>query len=143
MTAVPPDVFFKIMTRIHIFLYRNSRGKIWNKMLGMPVLLITTTGRKSGQPRTTPLVYQRDNGDYLIAGSKGGADSHPIWYLNLEATQEVRVEVRDQVFKARVTITEGGERDRLYEMFKSSGAHFATYQQMTQRIIPVVRLTPV
>ena len=143
MASVPPNTFFKIMTRIHIFLYRKSRGKIWNKMLGMPVLLLTTTGRKSGQPRTTPLVYLRDNGDYLIAASKGGADSHPAWYFNLEATPEVRVEVGGQAFTAQVTITEDEERDQIYERFKSAGAHFATYEQMTQRTIPVMRLTPI
>ena len=143
MTSVPPNLFFKILTRIHIFLYRNSKGKIWNKMLGMPVLLLTTTGRKSGQPRTTPLVYVRDDNDYIIAASKGGSDAHPAWYFNLEATPEVRVEIGDQAFAARVTITEGKERDQLYERFKSSGANFATYEQLAPRTIPVVRLTPV
>lgn len=143
MASVPPDRFFKTMTRIHIFLYRKSRGKIWNKMLGMPVLLLTTTGRKSGQPRTTPLVYERDGGDYVIAASKGGSDSHPAWYFNLEATPEVRVEVGGQAFTAQATITEGEERDQLYKRFKSSGAHFARYEQMAQRTIPVVRLTPI
>ncbi len=64
---------FKMMTRIQIFLYRISRGKIWKNMLGMPVLLLTASGRKSGQPRTTPVVYLRDNDDHLIAASKGGS----------------------------------------------------------------------
>ncbi len=143
MASVPPNVFFKIMTRTHIFLYRKSRGKIWNKMLGMPVLLLTTTGRKSGQPRTTPLVYLRDGNDYLITASKGGSDSHPAWYFNLEAMSEVRIEVRGQAFTTGVTITENEERDQLYDRFKSLGDHFATYEQMAQRTIPVVRLTPV
>jgi deazaflavin-dependent oxidoreductase (nitroreductase family) len=143
MASVPPDMFFKIMNRIHIFLYRISRGKIWKNMLGMPVLLLTTSGRKSGQPRTTPVVYLRDDDDYLIAASKGGSASHPAWYFNLEATPEVRVEVGDQTFTARVTITKDEERDLLYEKFKTAGAHFATYEQNTTRTIPVVRLTPV
>ena len=143
MASVPPDIVFKILTRIHIFLYRKSSGKIWNKMLGMPVLLLTTTGRKSGQPRTTPVVYERDGDDYLIVASKGGSDSHPAWYFNLEDTPEVRVEVGGQTFTARVTITAGEERDQIYERFKSSGAHFATYEQVAQRTIPVVRLTPI
>lgn len=143
MASVPPDLFFKVMTRIHIFLYRTSGGKLWNKMTGMPVLLLTTTGRKSGRQRTTPLVYVRDGEDYLIAASKGGANSHPAWYLNLKATPEVRVETGGQAFAARVTITAGEERDRMYERFKSAGPNFATYEQMARRTIPVVRLTPV
>ena len=143
MASAPPDMLFKIMTRIHIILYRTSRGKIWKNMSGMPVLLLTTTGRKSGQPRTTPVVYLRDDDDYLIAASKGGSASHPAWYFNLEATPEVRVEVGDQTFTARVTITKDEERDLLYEKFKTSGANFATYEQNTTRTIPVVRLTPV
>ena len=143
MASVPPDMFFKIMTRIHIFLYRKSRGKIWNKMIGMPVLLLTTTGRKSGQPRTTPLVFQRDDDDYLIVASKGGSDSHPAWYFNLETTPEVRVEVGGQAFAARVTITKDEERDQIYERFKSISDNFVRYEQMAQRTIPVVRLTPI
>lgn len=142
MASVPPDVVFKTMTRIHIFLYRKSKGKILNKILGMPVLLLTTTGRKSGQSRTSPLVYLRDDDDYLIAASKGGSDSHPAWYFNLEATPEVRLEVGGQALTAQVTITEDEERDQIYERFKSLGDHFARYEQMAQRTIPVVRLTP-
>ena len=142
MAFIPPDNMFKIMTRTHIFLYRKSGGKIWNTMLGMPVLLLTTTGRKSGKSRTTPVVYVRDNGDYLIAASKGGADSHPAWYLNLEASSEAQIEIGDNVFTVQVTVTEGEERTQLFEKIKTAGDNFATYEQNTQRIIPVVRLTP-
>ena len=143
MASVPPDGFFKIMTRAHIFLYRKSSGKIWNKMQGMPVLLLTTTGRKTERSRTTPLVYLRDGNDYLIAASKGGSDSHPAWYFNLKAMSEVRIEVGNQAFAARATLTENEERDQLYDRFKSLGDNFATYEQMAQRTIPVVRLTPI
>jgi len=88
-------------------------------------------------------VYVRNNGDYLIAASKGGADSHPAWYLNLEASSEAQVEVEDKVFTVQVTVTEGEERTQLYGKFKVAGDHFATYEQNTQRTIPVVRLTPI
>ncbi|MEM7342605.1 MAG: nitroreductase family deazaflavin-dependent oxidoreductase [Chloroflexota bacterium] len=142
MPSTPPDFFFKVMTRTHNFLYHLSRGKIGKSMQGMPVLLLTTIGRKSGQSRTTPLVYLRDDDDYLIAASKGGSDSHPAWYFNLEAAPEVKVQVGDQAFAAKVTVTKGDERDQLYERFKTLGDNFVTYEQMTQRTIPVVRLTP-
>ncbi|MEM7132865.1 MAG: nitroreductase family deazaflavin-dependent oxidoreductase [Chloroflexota bacterium] len=143
MASAPPNLFFKLMTRTHTFLYRLSGGKIGKSMQGMPVLLLTTIGRKSGQPRTASLLYLRDGDDYLITASKGGAASHPAWYFNLEATSEVEIQVGDQAFTARVTITEDEERDQLYERFKSSSNEYAKYEQMTQRTIPVVRLTPV
>lgn len=143
MASVPPNRVFKIMARIHIFLYRTSRGKIWNKMLGMPVLLLTTTGRKSGKQRTTPVVYVLDHGNYLVAATKGGADSHPAWFLNIAASSEAQVEVEGKVFPVQVTVIAGEERTQLYEKFKAAGSNFATYEQNTRRTIPVVRLTPV
>lgn len=143
MASAPPDLFFKILSRSHTFLYRLSGGKIGKNMQGMPVLLLTTTGRKSGQPRTTTLVYVRDGDDYLLAASKGGADSHPAWYFNLEVEPEVGVQVGDQEFTASVTITEGEERTQLYERFKSLSDEYVKYEQMTQRTIPVVRLMPI
>jgi len=143
MAPVPPDALFKIMIRLNTFLFRISGGRLWKSMLGMPVLLLTTPGRKSGQPRTTPVVYVRGAGDYVVAGSKGGSAAHPAWYLNLAAASEAQIEVGGQKLTARVALTQGVERDQLYEMFKSAGPHFATYEQNTTRVIPVVRLTPV
>ena len=142
MASTPPKVIIKTVTRIHIFLYRISGGKIWSRMAGLPVLLLTTTGRKSGQPRTTPVVYHRDGDDYLIVASNGGFDPHPAWYYNLEATPEVRVEVGDQAFDAQARITEGDMRNQHFETFKSSSPNFILYERRAQRTIPVIRLTP-
>lgn len=142
MASAPPETIIKAFTQTHVFLYRISGGKVGKTRVGMPVLLLTTTGRKSGKSRTTPLVYLLDGDDYLIAASKGGYDPHPAWYFNLKATPEVGVEIGSQTFTALAKIAEGGERDELYERFKSSSDNFVQYEQMAQRTIPVVRLTP-
>ena len=143
MASGPPKAIVKFFTRIHIFLYRISKGKLGRHTANMPVLLLTTTGRKTGKQRTTPVVYLRDGNDYLISASNGGFDSHSTWYDNLVANPEVHLEIEDRPVTAHVTITEGKERDRLYGLFKKASKNFVKYEQSTSRIIPVVRLTPV
>lgn len=142
MASTPPDWFFKTLSRSHTFLYRRTGGRVGKKFSGMSVLLLTTTGRKSGKQRTTTLSYLRDGDDYLIAGSKGGSESNPAWYLNLDATREVRVQVGSEVFAANASVTEGDDRDRLYERFKALDDEYVKYESQTERTIPVVRLTP-
>jgi deazaflavin-dependent oxidoreductase (nitroreductase family) len=142
MATAPPKAIMKAVTRLHIFLYHLSGGKILGEIVGMPVLLLTTTGRKSGQPRTTPLVYHREGDDYLIAASNGGVATHPAWYYNLTTTPEVQVEVAGRTFRAEVTILTGAARDQVYESFKASSDNFVRYEQTAPRTIPVIRLTP-
>lgn len=108
---------------------------------GDKLLLLTTRGAKSGQVRTTPLVYHCDGDRYVIAASKGGAPSHPGWYHNLVKHREAEVEVGTEKFKVRATpIAMGPERDRLYEAHGDKFAPFRDYPKKTQRIIPVVVL---
>ncbi len=142
MASTPPDWFFKILSRTHTFLYRHSGGWVGKRFSGMSVLLLTTTGRKSGTQRTTTLSYLRDGDDYLVVGSKGGSESNPAWYLNLEATPEVEVQVGGEVFAAKASVTDGEDRDRLYEQFKALDDEYIKYESQTERTIPVVRLTP-
>ena len=108
---------------------------------GDKLLLLTARGTKSGQVRTTPLVYHRDGDRYVVAASKGGAPTHPGWYHNLVKHHEAEVEVGTEKFKVRATpIANGRERDRLYEAHGDDFAPFRDYPKRTKRIIPVVVL---
>ena len=108
---------------------------------GDKLLLLTTRGAKSGEVRTTPLVYHRDGNRYVIAASKGGAPQHPGWYHNLVKSREAEIEVGTDTFKVRATpIAKGPERDRLYKAHGDNFAAFRDYPSKTTRIIPVVVL---
>jgi deazaflavin-dependent oxidoreductase (nitroreductase family) len=104
------------------------------------VLLLTTKGRKSGQPRTTPLIYARDGDRYVIVASKGGAPQHPGWYENLSREPSVELQVKDEVFPARAQVATGAERDRLWRKANEVWSHYDSYQEKTDREIPVVVL---
>jgi deazaflavin-dependent oxidoreductase (nitroreductase family) len=105
------------------------------------LLLLTTRGAKSGQVRTTPLVYHRDGDRFVIPASKGGAPQHPAWYHNLVKHREAEIEVGAEKFKVRATpIPKGPERDRLYEAHGDNWAAFRDYPKKTTRTIPIVVL---
>jgi deazaflavin-dependent oxidoreductase (nitroreductase family) len=129
------------MTRALIADFRAHGGKVTNgPFAGRPVLLLTTTGAKSGQPRLAPLVYSRAGDHYVVVASKGGAPTHPAWYHNLLANPVVTVEVGGETFEARARVTEGAERDRLFAERAAASPNFAEYQNKTTRVIPVVVL---
>jgi deazaflavin-dependent oxidoreductase (nitroreductase family) len=108
---------------------------------GDKLLLLTTRGAKSGQVRTTPVVYHRDGNRYIIAASKGGSPAHPDWYHNLVKHREAEIEVGTERFKVRATpIAKGPERDRLYKAHGDNFAAFRDYPAKTTRVIPVVAL---
>jgi deazaflavin-dependent oxidoreductase (nitroreductase family) len=130
----------RAFTNFHVFLYRTSGGKIWNTIMGSPILLLTTIGRKTGLARTTPVVYVRSGDEYLIAASAGGADTNPTWYNNLASKPEAKIEIGDKKLNVKVIIAAGEERDRLYELFKAQGKNFIEYEQKTTRKIPAIRL---
>jgi len=134
---------FKIFTGLHVFLYHTSGGKIWGSMNGNPVLMLTTTGRKSGLPRTTPVMYVHKDNEYLIAASAGGADQNPTWFSNINSKPEATIEINGRKTKVKAVITSGDERDKLYENFKAMGDNFIEYEKKTTRKIPVVRLQPI
>ncbi len=125
----------------HVRRYRETAGEVGHRWReGSTVLLLTTTGRRSGEPRTTPLIYARDGDRYVIVASKGGAPSHPGWYRNLAKNPEVELQVKDQVFKARARTATGEERQRLWEKANEVWPHYEEYAQRTEREIPVVVL---
>jgi len=110
-------------------------GHIWN---GRPTLLLTTTGRKSGQLHTTPLIYGESGGRYLVIGSRGGAPEHPQWYQNLVVNPEVEVQVKGDRFKARAHTATADEKPPLWDLMVGVYPSFAEYQTRTEREIPVV-----
>jgi deazaflavin-dependent oxidoreductase (nitroreductase family) len=120
--------------------FRANGGKVGGQFAAAPMLLLTTTGRRSGQPRTNPVVYTTDNGRYVIIASKGGAPTNPDWFHNLRANPEVIVEIGGETFPARATVPEGAERDRLFTRMVGQMPGFGEYQTMTTRQIPVVLL---
>ena len=120
--------------------FRANDGKVTGVFAGRPLLLLTTTGAKSGQPRTMPLVYTTDGDRMVVIASKGGAPSNPAWYHNLVANPTVTVELPGDTFQARATVAEGEERERLYSAQAALMPAFAEYQEKTTRQIPVIIL---
>lgn len=122
----------------HVRRYQASNGEdghIWN---GVPTLLLTTTGRKSGQQFTAPLIYGRDGDRYLIVGSRGGADTHPQWYLNILANPDIEVQVAADKFKAKARAATSEEKPALWQTMVGVWATYEEYRQRTSREIPVV-----
>ena len=105
------------------------------------LLLLTTTGARTGQSRTTPMMFHRDGDRLLVIASNIGARKHPHWYLNLAAEPHVVVEVGDERFDAVAVPLEGSERDRVWTMLKETYPFFAEHETKTARVIPVVALT--
>jgi deazaflavin-dependent oxidoreductase (nitroreductase family) len=120
--------------------FRANDGKVTGVFAGRPLLLLTTTGAKSGRPRVSPLVYTTDGDRIVTIASKGGAPTNPDWYHNLVANPVVTVELPGETFQARATVIEGEERQRLYDAQAALMPGFAEYQQKTTRQIPVVVL---
>jgi len=142
MPFAPPKGVMKAANGLHVALYRRSRGKFANKVANMPILLITTFGRKSGRQYTNPVVYLEDGQDYLVSATAGGADWDPAWYLNLKARPEAKIQIGDMAFNVQATIAESEERVRLYEKFKAASSNFEKYEKGTSRVLQVIRLTP-
>ena len=126
----------------HVRRYRESGGEVGHLWNGVPALLLTTTGRRTGVPRTSALIFGRDGDDYLVVASMGGAPRHPQWYLNLTAHPEAEVQVRaDRVPVVGRTAT-GQEKPRLWRVMTGIWPNYDVYQSRTERDIPVVVLSP-
>jgi deazaflavin-dependent oxidoreductase (nitroreductase family) len=113
-------------------------GHLWN---GVPTLLLTTRGRRSGHPRRTPLIYGRDGDDYLIVASSGGSDAPPAWYRNLGADPQVRLQVKDEPFDATARTASPDEKARLWPVMAAIWPAYDGYQTKTTRDIPLVILS--
>ncbi|HWB70070.1 MAG TPA: nitroreductase family deazaflavin-dependent oxidoreductase [Solirubrobacterales bacterium] len=127
----------------HVERYRATDGAEGHEWQGTHTLLLTTTGRRSGEDRTTPLIYGRDGDAYVIVASKGGSDEPPAWYLNLSADPGVEVQVKADRFKARARTAGPDEKPALWGKMVAEWPSYDEYQRMTERQIPVVVLEPV
>lgn len=128
---------------LNVWVYRLSRGKFMGRFpSGAPVLLLTTTGRKSRQRRTAPLLYLKDGNDFVIVASQGGAPQHPGWFLNLEGDPKAEVEIGAERFPVTARRASEDEKAALWPRLVAIYAPYDQYQRRTTRPIPVVRLTP-
>jgi deazaflavin-dependent oxidoreductase (nitroreductase family) len=123
--------------------FRANEGKVGGPFEGAPVLLLTSTGAKSGEQRTTPVVYQQDGERMVIFASKAGAPENPAWFHNLRANPTATVEVGPDTVDVEAVVTDGDERERLFSKQKQLMPQFADYEQKTTRQIPVVALQPI
>ena len=135
--------FFRFFMAIGTYLYKISGGKIGGRLPGLEVLLLTTTGRKTGKKRTTPLGYFEDQGSYIIIGSNAGFDTHPAWFHNLSQNPRVIVEVGDQKMQAEAEVVTPEKRDSLWAKLIKLSPWYANYEKKTSRVIPLVALRPI
>jgi deazaflavin-dependent oxidoreductase (nitroreductase family) len=124
----------------HVKRYLQTDGAEGHDWQGTTVLILTTTGRRSGDPRSTPLIYGKHGDDYVVVASKGGAEEHPAWYLNLSAAPEVTVQVRGDRFHAHARTATPDEKPELWKLMTGRWAAYDEYQHKTNRDIPVVVL---
>jgi deazaflavin-dependent oxidoreductase (nitroreductase family) len=125
----------------HVRVYEETdgeRGYLWKK--ATTILLLTTTGRKSGEKHTTPLIFRVDDGRWVIVASQGGKPDHPAWFLNMEANSEAELQVLNEKFEVTHSVAEGDERERLWKLMTEVWPDYDEYQGKTDRQIPVVIL---
>ena len=126
----------------HVRRYQETGGQVGYLWNGVPTLLLTTTGRKSGTRHTTPLIFARDGDDYLVVASMGGAPTHPNWYLNLTSHPEADIQVMEEQIGVTARTADEGEKARLWRIVARQWPNYDVYQSRTDRVIPVVVLTP-
>jgi deazaflavin-dependent oxidoreductase (nitroreductase family) len=126
----------------HVRRYQETGGEVGYMWNGVPTLLLTTTGRRTGHDRTTPLIFGRDGDDYLVVASMGGAPRHPAWYLNLTAQPDAAIQVRAERLPVTARTAVDGEKPRLWRKMTAHWPNYDVYQSRTERVIPLVVLTP-
>ena len=124
----------------HVRRYVETDGAEGHDWQGTTVLILTTTGRRSGQPRSTPLIYGKQGDEHVVVASKGGAEEHPSWYLNLVEEPVATVQVRGDRFKARARTATPEEKPELWRLMTERWPAYDEYQRKTSRDIPVVVL---
>jgi deazaflavin-dependent oxidoreductase (nitroreductase family) len=137
------DFFIKLVSRLNTFMYRRSGGEgFGSNPQGIPVALLTTTGRKSGQPRINPLYFHRDGDIVVVAASKGGSDKNPMWYLNLKADPKVQVQIKKEVLERTARDATDEERAKYWPRLVDMYPTYDDYQSWTDRTIPLVVCEP-
>ena len=136
--SVKPDL--SLIGEEHVRRYRETDGAVGHDWNGAPCLVLTTRGRRSGTDRSLAIIYGRNGDDYFVVASKGGAPSHPAWYLNLMAEPRVQVQVRSDRFEANARTAEGSERAHLWRIATDVWPNYDQYAARTDREIPIVVL---
>ncbi len=137
------DLRFRILAGAHKGIYSLTGGRLGGTIGGLPVLFLTTSGRRSGRPRRQPLLYTPAGEGYAVIASKGGADRHPLWYLNLQANPLAEVIVGGETMRVRAHDAVGDDRERLWRALADRYRGYDKYAQKTSRRIPVVVLDPI
>jgi deazaflavin-dependent oxidoreductase (nitroreductase family) len=140
--AATRTALVELVWKVHPHIYRWTRGRLGGRMMNMPVLLLTTTGRRTGDRRTKALMYLPDGPNYVVIASYLGEDRHPAWYLNLQANPRAEVLVGDRRVAVTAHDADGDERTRLWDAVVQRQPDYAEYQRRTARHIPVVVLEP-
>ncbi len=130
--------FFKLIMNAHIALYRLTGGRLGGKN----IVLLTTIGKKSKQPRTKPLFHTKDGANYIVIASAGGNEKNPAWYANLAANPKVKIEDHGRAITGIASTTDATERARLWKIIIAQAPNFAGYEKKTTRVILVVRIQP-
>jgi F420H(2)-dependent quinone reductase len=138
----PANLALKLGTIVHSGVYRATGGRLLGRMGQSPILLLNTVGRNSGKKRATPLLYVVDGEDFVIIASKGGAPTHPAWYLNLVANPDTTVEVGDRKSRVSAEELDGEEKVRLWRKMAEMYPTYDDYQDKTKREIPLLVLHP-
>ena len=132
------NTFFRVFSRVHTYLLERTGGRSFT--MGGRVLVLRSTGAKSGQRRSNPLMFLEEGDGWILAASAAGADRHPGWFHNLRKTPDAEIFLRGDTIPVRASIPEGEERDRLWARFVAAEPRFADYQRKTTRRIPVIVL---
>lgn len=140
--AAKRNAVIELFWKIHPKLYRWTGGRFGGRLMGLPVLLLRTKGRKTGQTRENALLYLSKNGSCVVIASYLGEPRHPDWYLNLKANPDAEVQIGDRTIPVRARDVEGDEREQLWNEAVSRMSDYAEYQKRTKRKIPVVVLDP-
>jgi len=137
------DFFIKWISRVNTFMYRRRGGEgLGGTFQNIPVALLTTTGRKSGQPRVSPLYFLRDGDRVVVAASRGGSEKNPMWYLNLKADPKVQVQIKKEVLNLTARDATDEEREKYWPKLVDMYPTYNDYQSWTDRTIPVVVCDP-
>jgi deazaflavin-dependent oxidoreductase (nitroreductase family) len=139
----PARLALKLGSGAHAGVYRATGGKLFGRIGKSPILLLNTVGRKSGRKRTSPLLYVVNDEDFVVIASKGGAPTHPAWYLNLRANPDAMVEVGDREVRVRAEEADSEEKARLWQKMVEMYPTYEDYQEKTEREIPLLVLHPV
>ena len=143
LNSVGTGVVIKWMSRLNTLAYKVSGGKVGGSFLqGAPVALLTTTGRKTGQPRVNPLLFLRDGDRVVLVASQGGRANNPMWYLNLKANPKVSVQIKKEVLELTARDATEAEREHYWPQLVAMYSSFDDYQNWTARVIPVVICDP-